>query len=139
MPFHARRESQEMPPESRRTFQRELIKTPALLAAGNSEGCKPCAPVKRATGLEVLRGVPERAVVHRIDRHAGVISPAVQTPELRARAFNYARFRLKGSRWVSGRTHRKANRGVNQAAGHAIANRDVPNLIHGNAPHPAGI
>src|SRR5882762_11369622 len=53
-----RRESQEMPPESCGTFQRELIKSPALLAAGNSEGRQPGAPVKRATGLQVLRGVP---------------------------------------------------------------------------------
>src|SRR6266478_748235 len=139
MLFHARRESQEMPPESRRTFQRELIKSPALLAAGNSEGRQPGAPVKRATGLQVLRGVPKGAVVHGIDRNAGVVSPAVEVPELRARARDDARFRLKGSRRVTGNAYGKANRRVNLTARHAIANSDVPDLIHGDAPHPARI
>ena len=49
-----------------------------LQAAGEFEAGDPGAPVERAARLEVFAGVPEGAVIDRIDRHGAVVAPAGQ-------------------------------------------------------------
>ena len=49
-----------------------------LLAAGELERSDPRAPVEGAGGLQVLGGIPEGAVVDRVDRHRAVVAPAVE-------------------------------------------------------------
>src|SRR5664279_5115176 len=53
-------------------------------AARELERRDPGAPVPRTVGLQVLARVPEGAVVHRVDGHGAVVTPAVQRPGLRS-------------------------------------------------------
>jgi len=41
-----------------------------------------CVPVEATGGGVIFVGVPERAIIHRINRHAAVISPAFERIEL---------------------------------------------------------
>ncbi len=70
------------------------MKRLTLLAAWELEGGNPGAPIEGATALEVFRGVPEGAVVNRVNRHGGVIAPAAEVAQLRAGPGLYDRFGL---------------------------------------------
>src|SRR5438067_1937938 len=53
-----------------------------LLARRQFEARDPRAPVECTGVLKILGGVPESAVVHRVDRDAAVIAPAVKVRKL---------------------------------------------------------
>ena len=54
------------------------------MASGELERIEARVPVKAAGGFQVLLRIPERAVIGRIDGHAGIVAPAVQASVLGA-------------------------------------------------------
>src|ERR1019366_2548171 len=108
-----------------------------LLAAGELETRDFRAPVKRAVHLEVLVRVPERAVVHGIDGHGAVIAPSTEPCELRTAARLNNGLRLHCAQRIGREPPGVPDRRENTAAGRAVAQRNIPLLVHGDAPHPA--
>lgn len=62
--------------------------TDQLHAAVDFERGDTRAPVKRAIGFQILRGVPESAIINRINTHVTVIAPPAQRTRLRAGALH---------------------------------------------------
>ncbi len=54
------------------------------LAAREFEARDPGAPIKAATGFQILGGVEEGAIVHRVNAHGTVVAPPVKIARLRA-------------------------------------------------------
>src|SRR5207253_4468172 len=106
------------------------------VASGELKGPDYGFPVKTAVVWKILAGVPERAVVRRIDAQCAVVPPAVEVAVLRTGTFDDAGFRFHRSGGVSGRAAGEADTGVNAAAGDAVAEADIAGSVHRRAAHP---
>ena len=85
----------------------------------------------------VLIGVPEGALVYRINRHGAIVTPAAIRSRVHARAFHNRGFRLHGSQRVAIFVDGVANGGFGDSGiGDAVAEGDVTGAIHGNTAHP---
>src|SRR5262249_365431 len=107
-----------------------------LRAARQLERGDPGAPVEGAAGAQVLVGVPERAVVARIDLHAAVVPPAVRVGRLRAAPRLDYQLGLHRAERVGRHAAGDADRREHTGAGRAIAQGDVAQPVHRDAAHP---
>src|ERR1700675_2750474 len=99
-----------------------------------------CRPIKRSVILQVFLRIPECAVVNRVDGHAAVISPTVETSCLGATSGkDEARFGLHGAQWIRDRPARVADSWMYATTGIAIANQHVSDFVHCYASHPAEV
>src|SRR5689334_11286198 len=96
------------------------------------------APVKGAVGLEVLGGVPESAIVARVDADGAIVAPAGQAAGLRTAPGNERSLGLHGSDGIGRYSAGIANGGTNRAARCAISHGDIAGLVHRDASHPPG-
>src|SRR5262249_768820 len=109
-------------------------------ATGELEGADARAPVELARGRDVLIGVPEGAVIGRVDRDAAVVAPAreAERPGLRAGSGDDRALPLgHRPRKITGQPSGVADLRVGRAAGEAKAQAHIAGLIHGEAAHPA--
>src|ERR687896_2164627 len=107
-------------------------------AAGQAERGDPGLPAPGRGDRVVLVGVPEAAVVDRVDVHGGVVAPAGRRVGLGARALHdraFALGHLVGH--VVAEPARVADAGIGGLAGHAVAEGHVAPLVLGDAAHPA--
>src|SRR5207244_2403575 len=88
--------------------------------------------------LVILLGIPESTVVRGIDRHAAVISPAVETVLLNPTTCDDQFGGLHRSFGIGGNTANIFNGGLNRGTGLAVAQGDVAILVHGDAAHKLG-
>src|SRR5207248_10525446 len=108
-------------------------------AARKLERADPRPPIERATARNVLVGVPEGAIVGRIDSQRAVVAPSrkIRTG-LRARPIDNDSLTLIHH---AGRTRSRSpsvmNFRMNRASGNAETECHVAALVHGNATHPA--
>src|SRR5213083_2337453 len=86
-------------------------------------------PVERAASLQVFGGIPESAVVTRIDRHCAVVAPPSKVWQLRAAANLDAVFSFHRAQRICWHAARVADGRENAAAGRAIAHCDVADLV----------
>ena len=87
-------------------------------------------PVKAAAGSQILGGVPEGAVVRRVDAHAAVVAPAVETSGLGPGTLNNAVFAFERPQRIAGHAAGITDGGVNAAARGAVSHGDVARLVH---------
>ncbi len=106
-------------------------------AGWESKRSDPRAPIESTVGLQVLVGIPESTIIHRVDSEAGVIAPPGQALQLRAAAFQDAVLGFEGVQRVAWHAAGVADGWVHGATGNAIAERDISGAVHGNAAHPA--
>src|SRR5579862_1763683 len=90
----------------------------------------------RAIRLVVLLAVPEGAVVHRVDAHAAVVSPAIAPVLLHSGAVRDDLWRFHLTKRIGRDASEISDARLHGFAGSAQAHRDVANLIHGYARHP---
>src|SRR6185437_14642839 len=110
------RRAKKAAPQRGRLRSINVVQATNLLASREFEAADAGAPVERAGVLQVLVGVPESAVVHRINRHAAVVTPAIEVAAaLRAAAIHDARFRAQGAERVAGKTAGVADRRIHRA------------------------
>src|SRR5260370_19749078 len=64
------------------------------LAAREFEACDPRAPIEATGRFQILVGIEERAIIHRVDTHGTVVAPPVKIARLRAPASFYGGFSL---------------------------------------------
>src|ERR1019366_3509733 len=83
--------------------------------------------------LVIFVGVPERAIVDRVDTHAGVVSPAPAAKV--AGSVDDGLFSSQGARGVARNAARIANTWVYARTGHAVPDGKVARLVHSDAPH----
>src|ERR1017187_7445046 len=93
-------------------------------------------PIEAAADLLVLSHIPEGAVVGGINLHGAVVTPTAQAG-LRSSTFNEADLALQRTRRIARYTAGKAVRGMDTAAGSAVADGNVGVLIFRRARHPA--
>src|ERR1019366_6511609 len=105
-------------------------------ANGKDERPDASTPVEGSVGFLVLVGVPEGAIVGRVKLDAAVIAPTVQAVVLGTGAFHDAVFRLEHARSIAGKAAGEANRGVDAAAGRAVADGNIGIPIVRDASHP---
>src|SRR5262249_50846472 len=117
---------------------REIIGRRRTAAVWELERANARAPVEAAAGLQVLVGVPEGAVVHRVHRHRAVVAPAMEVTRLRAHPGLQRRLALRHlPKGVTCQPSGVADSWAYRTAGDAIAKGDIARLIHGDAAHPA--
>ncbi len=96
------------------------------------------APVKRGRRGIVFVGVPERGVVHGIDRQRAVIAPAIAAAALAARAVKKMGFALAQSvQWIGRQSPRVTELRLNARAGGAKTDGEISLPVHRRASHPA--
>lgn len=69
-------------------------------ALGELEITDPSAPVKAGCRLVVLVCVIESAIVHRINRHIAIVTPAIRGSTLATGAIEEMLFARQGIRWI---------------------------------------
>src|ERR1700730_735409 len=69
-------------------------------ARGVFEGSDPCVPIVTAVARLVLVRIVESAIVHRVDRHRAIVTPAI-TALFATRPFDHAVFALHRIQWVA--------------------------------------
>ena len=88
--------------------------TDQLHAAVDFEGSNARAPVKRTIGFQILRGVPESAIIDRINTHVTVIAPTAQRTRLRAGALHNGGLITQRIDGVTGEARGVANGGFDE-------------------------
>src|SRR5215471_18781807 len=95
------------------------------------------APVEASCRLQILGGVPERAVVHRVDAKAAVVAPPGEAAVLGAAAGLDVDLRAERAQGIRGSAAGEADRGIEAARGNAVTDGDVTGVVHCGATHPA--
>src|SRR5207253_587275 len=97
------------------------------------------APIESATRLQIFSGVPQGAIIGRIDSDTAVIAPAVQVLQLGAAASHDGSFALQNSQRISGQATAEPNCRKRAAGRNAVADGNIPHFVHGNAAHPSAV
>src|ERR1051326_420143 len=122
-------------PRVRPDFEVQSSCAISLVAAPELEGIDAGVPVEATGGLVVLLGVPDGAIVGRIDRHGRVVAPAIAGALLNAGALDdeFRRFHwvLRIRRYPSCVHHT----GIKSRARGAEAKSDVTELILSHRSH----
>ena len=85
-----------------------------------------CPPGKTGRGRVILRGVPESAIVHRIDCHVAVIAPTAVGAGLAAGTGKQCDFSLRQSVYgIAYQSAGVANLRIDSAAGGAVTDSDI--------------
>src|SRR5207302_2550707 len=94
-------------------------------------------PVERAIGDKVFVGIPECAVVARIDAHGCVVSPTRETGCLRTATLQQTGLGSHRACRIGRRAAGITDRRMDAAARRTVAESDVSCLIHRSAAHPS--
>src|SRR6266567_187930 len=113
-----------------------------LHAGWKLEGRYPGMKIKIPVRCNVLIDIPEGAVSRRVDGHTAIVTPAVSAVAhpaglgaLSREDCGYAFHRTQGiARGPAG----ERDGGMDRAAGLAESERQVPDLVHSDAPQPQG-
>src|SRR4030095_11482821 len=86
----------------------------------------------------VFLGIPERAVVYRINGEIAVIAPAVGSAGLTARSVKQVCFALRELvEWIAHQPPRVANLRIDAGRRCAKTKCQIATAVHGSTPHPA--
>lgn len=93
-------------------------------------------PVEAAVAWNVLVGIPERAVVARVNGNAGVVAPPAQSASLRPDAREHDVDGFHSAAGVGRHSTRVGDFRMDAAAGLTEPHSNVTDLVHADAAHP---
>src|SRR5579863_9298891 len=94
------------------------------------------APIELRRDHIELGGVPEGAAI-RVNAHCAVVAPTIRSANLRAGAVQHHDFRFKRAQRIGVFTAGDCDRGIDGAAGNAVAEQYVLYLVARNRTKPA--